>query len=595
MERRRMGMEPDRIRIANASGFYGDRLSATREMVEGGPIDVLTGDYLAELTLAILHKSRARDPAAGYAVTFLRQMEEVLGTCIERGIKVVTNAGGLNPEGLAEELSRLTERLGIRARIAWIGGDDVLDRIPELQAAGCELRNLETNVPLSEAGVKPMTANAYLGGWGIRDALARGADVVVCPRVTDAALVVGPAAWHFGWGTQDWDRLAGAVVAEHIIECGPQCTGGNYSFFEEIPGLEHPGFPIAEMYADGSATITKHPGTGGRVSIGTVTAQLLYEIDGPRYANPDVIARFDTIQLDDDGPDRVRVSGVRGEPLPPKTKLCINYPGGYRNSVTFVLTGLEIDRKARLAEETLFRALGGRDQFREVDVQLVGSDREDPRSNPEAFAYLRVTVKDPDPRKVGRAFSNRAVEMILASYPGFFLTGPPTGESSYAVFWPTLVPNRELHPFVQMEGEATEVEIVEPPSQTEDVIPLAVDVPVSPDGETIVAPLGRLFGARSGDKGGSANVGVWARTPLAYAWLEGYLTSERLRSLIPEAQHLPVERYTLPNLLALNFVVSGLLGEGVASSTRSDPQAKSLGEYLRARRVPVPVVLLDEG
>ena len=587
-------MEPDRIRIANASGFYGDRLSAAREMVEGGPIDVLTGDYLAELTLAILHKSRARDPRAGYAVTFLRQMEEVLGTCVDRGIRVVTNAGGLNPAGLAEELSRLAERLGVRARIAWIEGDDLLDRIPELQAAGCDLRHLDTDVPLAEAGVKAVTANAYLGGWGIAEALARGADIVVCPRVTDAALVVGPAAWHFGWGRQDWDRLAGAVVAGHIIECGPQCTGGNYSFFEEIPGLEHPGFPIAELYPDGSSTITKHPGTGGRVSVGTVTAQLLYEIAGPRYPNPDVTARFDTIRLEQEGPDRVRVREVRGEPAPPTTKVCMNYLGGYRNSMTFVLTGLDIEAKAQLAERTLFEALGGRDQFREVDVRLVRSDREDPRTPEEVSAYLRVTVKDPDPRKVGRGFSNRAVEMILASYPGFYLTSPPTGESSYAVYWPTLVPNEYVRPVVVIDGERVPVEAPGPVEGIE-VVPPEVELPPAPEGPTETVPLGRLFGARSGDKGGNANLGVWARTPLAYAWLERFLTAERLRALLPEAQSLPVERYTFLNLRALNFVIAGLLGEGVASSTRSDPQAKSLGEYLRAKRVPVPVVLLGAG
>lgn len=581
------------LRIANASGFYGDRLSAAREMVDGGPIDVLTGDYLAELTMAILHKSRQRRPGTGYAATFLRQMEDVLGDCLERGIKVVTNAGGLNPAGLAEELDALAERLGLRARIAHVRGDDLLEALPKLQADGCTLAHLDTGAAFESIPGVPITANAYLGGWGIATALGRGADVVVCPRVTDASLVVGPAAWHFGWRRDDWDRLAGAVVAGHILECGAQCSGGNYAFFDEVPGLEHPGFPIAEMSQDGSCVITKHPGTGGLVSVGTVTAQLLYEIGEPRYANPDVIARFDTIALEADGPDRVRVSGVRGEPAPPDTKVCINYEGGYRNSVTFVLAGLDIEKKAALAERTLFDLLGGREQFAEVDVQLRRPDRSDPASNDEAFAFLKVTVKDPDEDKVGRAFSNRSVEMTLASYPGFMYGGAPSGATSYAVYWPALVPNERVSHEVVIDGESVPVATTFAPAEPP-VIPEPVPgASAPPAGETVDAPLGRVLGARSGDKGGNANVGFWARSDEAYAWMEDFLSVERLRELIPEARNLGVKRYILPNIRAVNFVVRGLLGEGVASSTRSDPQAKTLGEYARAKIVAVPAGLLE--
>jgi hypothetical protein len=587
-------MTRDVLRIANASGFYGDRLSAAREMVEGGPIDVLTGDYLAELTMAILHKSRARRPDTGYAVTFLRQMEEVLGSCIDRGIRVVTNAGGLNPAGLAEQLGELAERLGVRARIAHIEGDDLLDRLPALQADGCELRHLDTGQRLADLEAKPVTANAYLGGWGIAEALRRGADVVVCPRVTDASLVVGPAAWAFDWARDAWDELAGAVVAGHIIECGAQCTGGNYAFFEEVPGLERPGFPIAELSPDGSCVIAKHPGTGGRVSVGTVTAQLLYEIGAPQYANPDAIARFDTIRLEQAGEDRVRVSGTRGEPPPPDTKVCLNYLGGYRNSVTFLLAGLDIEKKAELVERTLLQSLGGRERFQEVSVSLSRSDRPDPGSNDEAFAYLKVTVKDPDPQKVGRAFSNRAVEMTLASYPGMTLTGPPTSEASYAVYWPTLVPNGAIREQVLIGEERIAIEPTPERDAGAALGQAPLELPPAPGGATRDVPLGRIAGARSGDKGGNANVGVWARTPTEFAWLREFLSEERLRELIPEARDLPVERYELPNLLSLNFVVVGLLGEGVASSTRSDPQAKTLGEYLRARVVPVPRELLED-
>ena len=582
----------DVLRIANCSGFYGDRLSAAREMVEGGPIDVLTGDYLAELTLMILLKDRMKDPQLGYARTFLRQLEEVAATCLARGIKIVVNAGGLNPAGCAAAVRGIFERLGLKAVVAHVEGDDLLPTLPALQASGEPLRHLDTGMLLGELRAPVLSANAYLGGFGIAAALAQGADVVICPRVTDAALVVGPAAWKFGWARDDWNRLAGAVVAGHIIECGAQCTGGNYSFFEEVPRLTAPGFPIAEMYADGSCVITKHPGTDGLVSVGTVTAQLLYEIAAPAYLNPDVTARFDTIELTQEGPDRVLVCGVRGEPPPDTTKVCINYFGGYKNSMTFVLAGLDIEAKARIAEETLWQLVGGRERFAETRVSLRRGDRPDPSSNDEAFAYLTVSVKDADPQKVGRQFANRVVEMALASYPGFTMTSPPSAESQIGVFWPALVPAHLVPHRVVLGDETIDVPPVAVPASFATLPPRRAEPCEIPAGQTLTVPLGTICGARSGDKGGNANVGVWVRRADAYAWLVDFLTVDRLRELIAEARDLDVERYELPNLLAVNFVVKGLLGEGVAASLRSDPQAKTLGEYLRAKVAPIPVSLL---
>jgi len=587
-------MSEDILRIANCSGFYGDRLSAAREMVEGGPIDVLTGDYLAELTMMILFRDRLKHPEAGFARTFLRQMEEVLSTCIDRGIKVVVNAGGLNPAGLAGELRRLTERLGLKATIAHIEGDDLLPRLQELQERGVELRHLDKDIPLSALKAQVVTANAYLGAWGIVEALRRGADVVLCPRVTDAAITLGPAAWKFGWARDDWDRLAAGIVAGHIIECGAQCTGGNYSFFREVPDIAHIGFPIAEMHRDGSFVITKHPGTGGLVSVGTVTAQLLYEIQGPRYLNPDATARFDSIHLQQEDTDRVRVAGIKGEPPPPTTKVCINYLGGYKNSMTFVLAGLDIAEKAQLAEETLWELVGGRERFAETSTRLVRSDRADPQSNDDAFAYLTITVKDPDAARVGRAFSNKTVEMALANYPGFFITSPPGDASPYGVYWPAAVPSELIEHRVVLGDQIIAVPPVLPPAELIVAASPVVTVAPAPSGPTERLPLGTLCGARSGDKGGNANVGVWVDNPSAYAWLDDYLTTERLRQLLPEAASLEVERHPLPNLLSLNFVIHGLLGDGVAASTRSDPQAKSLGEYLRAKVVEIPRALLGK-
>jgi len=578
------------VRIANCSGFYGDRVAAAKEMVEGGPIDVLTGDYLAELTMLILWKARQKDPGAGYAKTFLTQMEQVLGTCLDRGIRVVSNAGGLNPAGLATELHELAERLGLSPRIAYVDGDDIVDRVPDLIASGNQLTNLDTGQSLADGGNKPVTANAYLGGWGIAEALVAGADIVVCPRVTDASLVVGPAAWWHSWKRTDYDALAGAVAAGHVIECGPQATGGNYSWLSEVTDRRYPGFPIAEIAADGSTVITKHEGTGGLVSPGTVTAQLLYEIQSPSYANPDVVAHFDTVRLEQQAPDRVLISGATGSPPPPDLKVAVNYLGGYRNTMTLVLTGLDIEEKATWARTQLFEILGGEASFDEVDVRLIRFDETDAPTNERATAHLRVTVKDPDPVKVGRRFANATMELALGGYAGFHTTTPPTAESAYGVYWPTLVPVDTVTHRVILPGGRARMIPHGPtaPLPAERPEPASMPTP----GPTTRVPLGRVCAARSGDKGGNANVGVWTSDADAFAWLHSYLTEDRLRELLPEAASLEVRRWVLPNLNALNFVIVGLLGAGVASSTRPDPQAKGLGEYLRSRYVDVPESLL---
>ena len=590
------------VRVANCSGFYGDRIAAAREML-AGPIDVLTGDYLAELTMLILWKSRRKDPALGYATTFLRQMEEVLGPCLERGIPIVANAGGLNPAGLAARLEELAAKLGLTARIAYLTGDDLAPRIGALQAGGHTFTHADTGVPLAEAGRPVVTANAYLGGWGIAAALEAGADVVVCPRVTDASLAVGPAAWWHGWARDDWDALAGAVAAGHIIECGPQATGGNYSFLAEVTDRRYPGFPIAEIAADGSSVITKHDGTGGLVSVGTVTAQLLYEIGPPAYLNPDVTAHFDTVHLRPDGPDRVTLSGTRGSPPPDTLKVALNMLGGYRNTTTMVLTGLDIEEKAAHAEKLLFDLLGGADRFGEVDVRLLRFDHPDAPANTEATAHLRITVKDQDEAVVGRAFSNVTQELALGGYAGFHTTSPPTSASAYGVYWPALVPAAVVTQTVHLPDGSSQVIPHTPgtppsPSPSPSLAasstsstPLAP--PATPE-DTVQIPLGRIAGARSGDKGGHANVGFWARSDEAYAWLRRELTVDRFRELLTEAAPLGVQRYELPNLRAVNFVVEGLLAPGVAATTRPDAQAKGLGEYLRSRTVSVPAALAAE-
>jgi hypothetical protein len=571
------------VRIANFSGFYGDRFSALEEMVNGGPVDVLTGDYLAELTMFILWRTRER--SGGYASGFLRQLEPILGACIDRGIKIVSNAGGLNPAGMATAVNELARQLHVPARVFHIEGDDLLPRLGELRRGGESFRHLDTGSDIEE--IEPITANAYLGGWGICEALNRGADIVVCPRVTDASLVVGPAAWWHGWARNDWDRLAGAVAAGHVIECGTQATGGNYAFFAEIANLIDPGFPIAEIESDGSSVITKHPGAAGEVTTETVTAQLLYEIGEPAYRNPDVIARFDTTRVTQLARNRVGVSATRGQPPPAQAKVCINYFGGYRNSVTFVLTGLDIEAKAEL----LRRGLCTRVE-RDGDVQDLVFEM---RAAGGMDTHLTVTVTDTNRLKVGRRFFDHVMSLGLASYPGLHLAARPNDGSAYGLYWPTLVDAAAIEEVVVDDsGERTVVQRwTATDTEAVTVAVEATEFPPCPNGPTRQVFLGRLVGARSGDKGGNANIGVWARDPLTYSWLYSYMTPAVLRALLPELAQLDIDLYPLPNLLGINVVVYGLLGQGVSSSLRSDPQAKSLGEALRACLVEVPVELLS--
>ena len=564
----------DPVRVGNCSGFYGDRLVAMREMLTGGDLDYLTGDYLAELTMLILARDRAKSPDRGYARTFLTQLEDCLGTALDRGVRIVANAGGLNPAGLATAVRALAERLGLSVNVAHVEGDDLVGRSEELGFGA------------------PLAANAYLGAWGIADCLSNGANVVVTGRVTDASVIVGPAAAHFGWDRTDFDALAGAVAAGHVIECGAQATGGNYAFFTELADLTHPGFPLAEIHADGSSVITKHPGTGGAVTIGTVTAQLLYEISGARYANPDVTLRVDTIELSDDGPDRVRISGVKGEPPPPTLKVSLNSIGGFRNEMALVLTGLDIEAKAELVRRQLETSLTVKPA--ELEWTLARTDHADADTEEGASALLRCVVRDPEPANVGRQFSSAAVELALASYPGFTSTSPPGDGQVYGVFTPGYVDATAV-PHVAVHADGTRVNIA-PAAQTLDLAPVppfALPEPL-PFGETRRLPLGLIAGARSGDKGGSANVGLWVRTEDHWRWLAHTLTVEKLRELLPETADLPVTHHLLPNLWAINFVIDGILGQGVAYQARFDPQAKGLGEWLRSRTIEIPVELCKD-
>lgn len=563
------------VRIGNASGFYGDRPGAFRELLEAGNVDIITGDYLAELTMLILARDRARDPALGYARTFVAQFEDCVGLAADRGVRLVVNAGGLNPAGLAGRLRELSASRGLRVAVAHVEGDDLTHRAGELGLG------------------EPLAANAYLGGFGIAECLRAGADVVVTGRVTDASLVVGSAAAWFGWSPGDLDAIAGAMAAGHVIECGSQATGGNYAFFRTIADLRHPGFPVAEISADGTSVITKPAGTGGAVTVGTVTAQLLYEVGGARYAGPDAVLRLDSIGLTQDGggPDRVRISGVRGEPPPDTLKVGVTALGGYRNEVTFVLTGLDIPAKAGLIRQQLSGAVPEGTTW-----TLARTDHEDADTTETASALLHCVARGKDPDVIGRRFSDSAVHLALGSYPGFHLTAAPGAASPYGVFRSAFVPASAV-PHVAVLPDGSRVDIPRSPLAVPAAQALAsvpepsLPYPERSRGSSRRAPLGRVAGARSGDKGGDANIGVWVEDDRAWPWLAHFLTLDTVRALLPETAGLALERHVLPNLRAVNVIVRGLLGEGVAYNARFDPQAKALGELLRSRFADIPEAL----
>ena len=588
--------EKKNIRIANCSGYYGDKLSADRDLVEGGPIDVLTGDYLAELTMGILYSQRLkRGEDKGFVGTFLKQYKDIAKICQSKGIKIVVNAGGLNPQSMATQLNAINEELSIDLKVAYIDGDDISSDIKSFQDQGEEFIHIDKNQPLKSSNCQILTANIYLGAWGIVKALDLGADVVICPRVTDASLVIGPAAWKFKWKRNDYHKLAGALAAGHIIECGAQTTGGNYAFFEEVETFKDIGYPIAEVYEDGSFIVTKHQNTGGMISKGTVTAQLLYEISSPDYINPDVIGHFDSLVLEDLGKDRVLVSGCTGEAPNDSHKVCINLAGGYRNGMELILTGLDIEKKAETFVTALFDLLGGKEQFDDVTIDLHRTDKIDPMTHEEAMAILRIDLKSKDPKLVGRLFTAKIIELALANYPGFFSKTPPGPGTPFIRYWPALIDSKHVYEKIHFSGEEHIIRptCIDYPGQTTKRNAVNIEIEKASYDELEYIPLGRIIGARSGDKGGCANLGIWTKTNEAYSFIYHYLTVEQLRKLLPDLNDYEIERYDFPNIKSLNFYIKGILEDGASSNTKVDALAKSLGEYLRAKYVNVPKQLLN--
>lgn len=594
------------LRVANASGYWGDDPGALAGQVRGGALDYVTLDFLAEITMVILQRQRARDPRLGYAYDFVAMLGPVLPEIVQRGIRVVANAGGVHVEACRDRIAEACRAQGLTPALGMVSGDDLLPRLDRLVAAGVPLANLDDGRPLAAIRDRIVAANAYLGAWPIAEALGAGAEIVVTGRTTDAALTLGPLVHELGWAWDDWDRLAAGTVAGHVLECGAQATGGNLTDWRKVAPLDV-GYPIAEVAADGRFVVTKHPGTGGRVSRATVTEQLLYEIGDPaRYLTPDVSADFRGLEVIDAGRDRVAVGGARGTPPPDSLKVTVVYRDGWRAVGLALISGPDVRAKAERLAEMLWHRVGS--EFADRRADLVGYrscwGAAAPEIEPNEGVF-RAAVRDPERSKVER-FAHTMLGLALQAPPGLgVFGGRPEVQEAYA-YWPALVPRELVVPRIEVvRGESRVVRELTPapPGVSDAGRPLAsppepIDLPER-GGAGARVRLRRIAYARSGDKGDHANIGVAARSPHAFAFLRSALDAERVRRYFGDLCGGPVERYELPGLRALNFVLRHALGGGGTLSLRPDHQGKTLAQALLSLELDVPASVLastaDEG
>jgi len=582
---------PDSIRIANAGGYWGDDLSQFRRQVERGPVDYVTLDFLAEITMSIMQKQRARDPEAGYARDFVTQVEQTLDLLLHRGVKVVTNAGGVNPAACRRAVIAAAAKKGRAIHVAAVAGDDLMSRLDELAAAGASLDNMEDGRAFALVRERVSSANAYFGAWPVVEALKSGAQIVVTGRCTDTGITLAPMIHAFGWKADDWDRLAAGIVAGHIVECGAQSTGGNFTDWRDIPRFAEIGYPVIEVSADGSFVVTKHEGTGGAVTVRTVKEQLVYEMGDPRaYITPDVVADFASLKLEQLGRDRVRVWGVKGRPAPASLKVSAAYADGWKASGALIISGPEAIEKSRAFAELFWARLGL--EFEATLTELVGASAcwgplAPATDAPEVL--LRLSVRDQDRGKI-EAFSKMVPAVILSGPPGVAVTGGRPQAQEVVAYWPALVPRELVRPTLITAAGERMLDWPTPlvPSQA----PARLDPQSWPEpgggrDEVVTVPLSELAHARSGDKGDTANIGVIARAPELYPWLVATLTAKRVKQHFAGICRGDVVRHEVPNLWALNFLLGESLGGGGTVSLRLDAQGKTLSHALLAMPVRV--------
>ena len=591
--------EEKTVRIGNASGYWGDDLEALHQQLTG-PLDYVTLDFLAEITMSILRKQRSRRAQLGYATDFLDQMRTCLPLVSETGTRIITNAGGINPGGCAEELAKIANGLRIQVRIGVVEGDDLTDRLEALLQKGIPLRNMETDQELKTIRKQIQGANAYLGAAPVIKALEQGAQIIITGRVSDPGITVAPLAFEFDWSLQDWDRLAAAVAAGHILECGAQASGGNITDWQDVPSFLNMGYPIVEFLADGSFLVTKHEKSGGLVNRQSVTSQLVYEIGDPAsYITPDVIADFSTIVLEEQGKNRVKVSGVKGRPRTDQLKVSLSYRAGYKAHSTLIVSGPNAVEKCRLVADLLWKRLGL--EFEETSTELVGHSAchphlPPPQDPPEIL--LRLGVRDSHREKV-EAFTKKSTSLVLNSVPGVS-TGTRPRVQGVLAYWPCLIPASEVTASVTLLESQQTFQIPWEPAQhkafSSSVRPpeRQKDPPAPAPGRSVRVPLMQLCYARSGDKGDTCNIGLVARSQEIYPWMYQQLTARRVKDYFAGICQGEVQRFEIPNLLALNFLLHESLGGGGTVSLRIDPQGKTLAEALLMMEVEVEDHLIPD-
>jgi len=592
------------VRIGCASGFWGDSEAGTAQLVRDGKIDYLVFDYLAEITMSLLARAKAKSPDAGYAPDFVRVVAQQAPQFQAQGIRIISNAGGVNPRACADALAQALAAQNISMRIAVVEGDDLSNQLPALQAEG--IREMFSHAPMP---TRLLSANAYLGAQPICAALDAGAQVVITGRVVDSAVTLAPLVHAFRWRWDDWDRLATGSLAGHLIECGTQCTGGLFTDWQRVPGWDNMGFPIVECEADGrSIVVTKPPGTGGLVEPATVAEQIVYEIADPRrYLLPDVCCDFSGVRLAQDGADRVRVSGARGLPAPDTYKVNATYNDGWRLMATLMLAGSEACAKAqRTGESILLRckrllAERGLPDFSETSLEVLGAESTygpHARTAHTREVVLKLAARHPQ-REALELLACEIAPAATSMAQGItgFAAGRPRPSSVLRLF-SFLVDRDRVAQTVRLDGELLDFKPWNPPpAGAVDRDDTAASAPLDTQpscaiGSTTRVPLLRLAHGRSGDKGDTANIGIIARSPAAYAELKRVLTSAVVRDYFSHIVCGRVQRYELPGFHALNFVLEQALGAGGVASLRYDPQGKAFAQMLLDMEIDVATDVL---
>lgn len=606
------------IRIANAGGYWGDDPYALRRQVCGPlKLDYVSIDFLAEITMSILQKQKQKDANLGYAGDFISQLAPLLKTCKERGIRIITNAGGVNPRACADALFELARKNGLDLRVALVEGDDIAARLPEIiKQPGCAMKNMETGESFDGVVDKVLSANVYFGAMPVVEALKQNPDIVVCGRVTDTGITLAAMIHEFGWSQADYDKLAHGIVAGHIIECGAQATGGNFTDWRKVKSFEDIGFPILECSADGSFVVTKHPGSGGLVSVQTVREQLLYEMGHPQsYITPDVIADFSTIQLASDGTDRVRVSQVKGRPPTDLLKVSIAYADGFKASGTLIVSGPDARAKAEVFSKIMWQKLSselakaGISACRKTMSEFIGDDSTHRGLSPripakEVLVRFGALAQD---KQALQIFRKILPSLILSGPSGVAVTGGAPAISDVVSYWPALVPQEVALAKVwvgeSLASTAGISTIHQSPELhwprtggTSDVSIPAAD-PHSWNAQrgsiTRKLPLWAIAHARSGDKGDTANIGLIARSPECYAWLRDNIEAADVKKWFASLCKGAVTRHVVPNLWSLNFLLEETLDGGGTMSLCIDAQGKTLSQAMLRCEMNIPVGLLS--